>query len=143
MLAYYLQVKWLHVCAVLCSGALFALRGLALQLSPQAGLIATAAPARWAMSAPVRYLSYAIDTTLLTAALMLATMLPSAVFANGWLVSKLCLLVFYVLLGTLALRRGRTPALRRICFLAALAVFATMFATARTHQPLAGLVGGG
>ena len=70
---------------------------------------------------------------------MLATMLPSTVFANGWLLAKLCLLAVYVVLGTLALRRGRTPALRRGCFVAALAVFAAMLAIARSHQPFAGL----
>lgn len=32
------------------------------------------------MAAPVRYLSYSIDTVLLTLALMLLTMLPPAVF---------------------------------------------------------------
>ena len=31
---------------------------------------------RWPRVAPVRYASYAIDTTLLTAALMLVTILP-------------------------------------------------------------------
>jgi uncharacterized membrane protein SirB2 len=137
MLAYYLQVKWVHIAAVLCSGTVFALRGLLVQLSPRAGLAAGAGAARWAMAAPVRYLSYGIDTVLLTAALMLATMLPSAVFANGWLLAKLSLLACYVGLGTVALRRGRSPAVRRACFVAALAVFAAMLAIARTHHPLA------
>ena len=41
---------------------------------PQAG------KPNWAMAAPVRYLSYSIDTVLLTLALMLLTMLPPAVF---------------------------------------------------------------
>jgi hypothetical protein len=65
MLAYYLQVNWVHIAAVLCSGTLFALRGLLVQLSPQAGLAsAGVAPglvgasgtgaARWAMAAPLR-----------------------------------------------------------------------------------------
>ena len=40
------------------------------------------------MAAPVRYLSYAIDTVLLTAALMLLTILPGAMFANGWLTAE-------------------------------------------------------
>jgi len=126
MLEYYLQVKWVHVAAVLCSGAVFLLRGALVQAGGE----------RWAMAAPLRYGSYAIDTVLLTAALMLLTMLPHAVFANGWLLVKLGLLVIYVVLGTFALRRGRTPALRRTCFVAALAVFGCMLAVARTHHPL-------
>jgi uncharacterized membrane protein SirB2 len=130
MLEYYAQVKAVHVFAVLFSGALFALRGLLLQLG------ANAAPARWAMAAPVRYLSYSVDTVLLTAALMLATMLPSAMFANGWLLAKLLLLPVYVVLGVFALRRARTPAARRACFVAALLVYGCMLAIARAHHPL-------
>ena len=140
MLAWYPQVKWVHVLAVLTSGGLFALRGLLVQLSPGAGLPVPRRAARWAMSAPLRFLSYAVDTVLLTAALMLATMLPSAMFANGWLVAKLSLLVVYVALGTHALRRGRSPTVRRACFVAALLVFGTMLAIARSHHPFAGLV---
>jgi len=126
MLEYYVQVKWLHVAAVLCSGGLFFLRGALVQFGAT----------RWAMAAPMRYGSYAIDTVLLTAALMLLTMLPHAVFANGWLLVKLGLLVGYVLLGTLALKRGRTPAVRRVCFIAAIAVYGCMLAVARSHHPL-------
>ena len=126
MLEYYLQVKWVHVAAVLCSGSLFLLRGALVQFGG----------ARWAMAAPLRYGSYAIDTVLLTAALMLLTMLPHAMFANGWLLAKLGLLLGYVLLGSFALRRGRTAGMRRACFVAALVVFGCMLTVARTHHPL-------
>ena len=121
MLAYYAQVKFVHIVAVLLSGSLFFVRGLS---SP-----------RFAMAAPVRLLSYGVDTVLLTAALMLATMLPAAMFANGWLLAKLLLLPLYVVLGSAALKRGRTPAIRRACFLAALAVFGTMLGIAFAHHP--------
>ena len=60
------------------------------------------------MAAPPRYLSYSIDSVLLTAALMLVTILPHAMYANGWLTVKLVLLVVYVVLGSFALKRGRT-----------------------------------
>ena len=88
------------------------------------------------MVAPVRYLSYSIDIVLLSAALMLLTVLPAAVFANGWLWLKLALLVAYVGLGTVALKRGRTRAARLTCFVSALLVFAAMYVIARTHDPL-------
>jgi uncharacterized membrane protein SirB2 len=126
VLAYYLQVKWVHIAAVVASGALFALRGLMLQLG--AGRIAMA----W----PLRFASYAIDTVLLTAALMLFTMLPHAMFANGWLALKLLLLPVYVVLGSFALKRARNPRARLVCWLAALAVYATMLGIARAHHPL-------
>jgi uncharacterized membrane protein SirB2 len=118
-----------HILAVVLSGSLFALRG-AFAL----------AGARWPHAAGTRYLSYAIDTTLLTAALMLLTILPGAMFANGWLATKLALVVAYVVLGVLALRRGRTRGIRLGCFVAALLVFATIFGIARMHHPLGWLL---
>jgi uncharacterized membrane protein SirB2 len=79
-------------------------------------------------------MSYAIDTTLLTAALMLLTILPASVFGNGWLVAKLALLPAYIGLGWLALR---STASRRLgYFVGALIAYACMFAIARAHNPL-------
>ena len=89
MFEFYPQIKWVHVACVLASGSLFALRGLLVQLGH-------AGTAQWM---PLRWLSYAIDTTLLTAALMLVSILPGAMFANGWLTTKLVLLVVYVVLA--------------------------------------------
>lgn len=125
MFEFYLHIKWVHVAAVIGSGALFLLRGLAVQ-----------GGARWAMAAPLRYLSYSIDTVLLTAALMLLTILPGAVFANGWLAAKLMLLVAYVGLGSYALKRGSTRRRRLACYLAALTVYGSMYTIARAHHPL-------
>ena len=102
MIEFYPQIRSVHILAVCLSGGLFALRGL--------GVLAGM---RWPQAAAVRYLSYSIDTVLLTAALMLVTILPGALFANGWLTAKLVLLVVYVVLGVFALRRARTPAIRR------------------------------
>lgn len=125
MIEFYPYIKLVHVGAVFASGSLFLLRGLAVQ-----------GDMSWGMAAPVRYLSYGIDIVLLTAALMLLTMLPAAMFANGWLWLKLALLVAYVGLGSFALKRGRTAAIRLACFVSALCVFACMYAIARTHDPL-------
>jgi len=129
MIEFYPQIKWVHIAAVLASGSLFLLRGLLLQ----------AGQPRLAMAAPVRYLSYSIDTVLLTAALMLLTILPRAMFANGWLTAKLVLLVVYVVLGTFALKRARTPRVRLACYLLALVVFGFMLTIARGHHPMGAL----
>ena len=77
-----------------------------------------------------------IDTALLTAALMLLTMLPRAMFANGWLTMKLSLVVLYIVLGVFALNRAKTPRGRLLAYVAALATFATIVSIARSHQPL-------
>lgn len=121
----YPQIKLIHVVAVIVSGSLFLLRGLAVQ-----GGFA------WGMAAPVRFLSYGVDIVLLTAAFMLLAILPSALFANGWLLAKLALLIVYVGLGTFALRRGRTARVRLVCFIGSLLVFGCMFTIARAHDPL-------
>ena len=66
---------------------------------------------------------------------MLFTLLPGALFANGWLAAKLALLVAYVALGMFALRRGRTAGVRLACYLAALATYGFMYSIARAHHP--------
>ena len=128
MIEYYPQIRAAHLLAVVLSGTLFAARGL--------GVLAGA---RWPLHAIVRYSSYAVDTVLLTAALMLVSVLPAATFANHWLTVKLVLVVVYVGLGTLALKRARTPRGRVICYVAALVVFGVVIGIARHHSPLAWL----
>lgn len=125
MIEYYAAALAVHVCAVTLSGALFAVRGAAVL-----------AGGGWAMSAPLRYASYAIDTLLLVAALLLVVMLPAGLFANHWLAAKLVLLVLYMALGSLALKRARTAPLRAFSYAAALAVFLQIAGTAYFHSPL-------
>lgn len=125
MLEFYPQIKSVHIAAVLASGGLFALRG-AFVLAGQ----------RWPMAAPLRYLSYAIDTILLTAALMLLSALKLNPFGIPWLATKLVLLLAYIVLGSLALKRAPGRRARAACYLAALACFAAMYSVARTHHPL-------
>ena len=129
MLEFYADIKWVHVAAVIASGMLFALRGLALNLG-----------AGWPMSRPVRYLSYTIDTVLLTAALMLATILQQYPFVQAWLTVKVVLLVVYVILGTYAFRYAKTPRARLGGWLAAILVFLAIVGVARAHHPLGALL---
>lgn len=124
MLEFYPEIKFVHVGAVILSGSLFALRGMMmLAQSPLAHHVA------------LRYLSYAIDTTLLTAALMLVTILHQYPFVHAWLTVKILLLVVYIVLGTLALRRARSRRVRIACYFAALAVFVLIVGVARAHNP--------
>lgn len=125
MIEFYMQIKMVHIFAVVLSGGLFFIRGLLLLNGKQ-----------WAMAAPMRYTSYTIDTVLLTAALMLATMLPPAIFANGWLITKIILLVIYIVLGSFALKLGRSRQSRATFFIAAVCVYGFMFSIARAHHPL-------
>ncbi len=123
---HYLAIRHLHVASVVLSGCVFLLRGLLIQAGRK----------KWALAALVRYTSYTIDTILLVSALLLVAILPWAMFANGWLATKLVLVVLYVVLGTYALKRGRTRRVRAICYLAALATFIIIIGIAIAHQPL-------
>ena len=128
MIEFYPQIKQFHIFIALLSGSLFAVRG-AFAL----------AGARWPRALPVKWLSYAIDTSLLTAAMMLLTILPWAMFANGWLITKILLIFVYVVLGVLAMRPHRTRRARALYYAAALLAFAAIYGIARAHHPLAWL----
>ena len=63
------------------------------------------------------------------------TILPGAMFANGWLTLKVLLVVVYVVLGVHALRRGKTPAARALAYALALSTFIVIIGIARMHHP--------
>lgn len=128
MIDFYEEIRFVHIAAVVASGALFALRGLAFNLG-----------AGWARAAPLRFLSYTIDTVLLTAALMLMTIVQQYPFVDAWLTVKVVLLIVYILLGILALREGRPRELRMFCCFAALLVYLFIISVARQHDPLGAL----
>lgn len=125
MISFYPDIKQVHIAAALTSGALFGLRGAAIL----AGM-------RWPRYAPVRYLSYTVDTVLLTAAMMLLTVLPAGLFANGWLIVKIGFVLAYVVLGVLAFRPHRRGAVRVALLLAALLSYLQIYCIARSHHPL-------
>jgi len=129
MIEFYPAIRHVHILAVILSGSLFALRGIGMLMQ-----------SRWQQAPGVRYLSYSIDTVLLTAAMLLVVILPAAMFANHWLSVKLVLIVVYVVLGVFALRRGRTTRIRTVCYFAALLVFAAIVGIARAHHPLGWLL---
>ena len=124
MAEFYAQIKFAHVLCVILSGSLFTLRGLMML-----------ARSNYANHPGLRYLSYAIDTALLIAALMLMTILHQYPFVQSWLTVKVLLLVLYVVLGMLALRRGRQRVVRVACYFAALGVYLFIISVARAHSP--------
>ena len=63
---------------------------------------------------------------------------------DPWLGTKLLLLLLYIVLGSLALKRAPRPGQRAVFFVAALAVYGFMASVAVAHHPLGllrGLVG--
>lgn len=82
-----------------------------------------------------RYLSVVIDVLLLAAGASLWALLGLHPVRNAWLGVKLGLLVVYIVLGSFALKRGRTRAQRMVFFIAALAVVLSMAGIALAHDP--------
>jgi uncharacterized membrane protein SirB2 len=57
-------------------------------------------------------------------------------FVFPWLTAKVLALVVYILLGSVALKRGKSLAIRATAYVAALLVFGYIVAVALTKNPL-------
>ena len=126
----YAALKLVHQSAVALSIAGFFARGAAMF-----------AGASWVRTRSARTLPHVVDTVLIVSAIALAWMLRSAPFADGWLTAKVAGLAVYIALGTIALTRGRTPGIRAVAFVGALATFAYIVSVAVTKSPLGFLAG--
>ena len=124
----YLLVKYVHAGSVAVSIAGFIARG-ALMLAGSPLL-----QARFVRIAP-----HVVDTVLLASAAWLAWFLGQYPFVHGWLTAKVLGLVAYIVLGTIALRRGRTRGIRAAAFAGALAAAGYVVWVALTRNPLPGL----
>ena len=122
---FYVEIRMVHVAAVLLSGLLMLARGVA----------RNAIGASWVMAWPVRTISYTIDTVLLTAALMLTTVIQQFPFVDSWLTMKVLLLLIYIALGYYALRAESTLA-RWASLAGAGLVYGFIITVARAHNPL-------
>lgn len=121
----YLTLKSLHVGCVAVSYALFLLRGIWMMRRPERLRL------RW-----VRTLPHVVDTVLLGSAVAMALMIRQYPFVAVWLTAKLLALLLYIVLGSIALKRGRTPNQRIAAWFAAQAVFFYIVAVALTRNPL-------
>ena len=87
--------------------------------------------ARWVRSVP-----HVIDAILLASAIGLTLTLRQYPFAQGWLTAKVLGLIAYIILGSIALKRGSTQTIRVAAFIGSLAVFGYIVSVALTHSPL-------
>jgi uncharacterized membrane protein SirB2 len=82
-----------------------------------------------------RTLPHVVDTGLLASGLGMVLMLQQYPFVSPWLTAKLLALLAYVALGSVALKRGRTPAVRAGAFAGAILVLAYLVGVAVAHDP--------
>lgn len=72
----------------------------------------------------VRVLPHVIDTVFLLAGIGLIMTLHLPVLLPAWLQIKIAALLVYIVLGTIALKRGKTKRARSVAFVLALLTFA-------------------
>lgn len=121
----YALLKPFHLATIAITLTLFLLRG-AWMMADSARL-----QARW-----IRIVPHVNDTLLLASGFSLAVLLGQYPLVNGWLTAKFLALIMYIVLGTVALKRGRTRRTRIAAWVAALLVFGYMVAVAVHHDPV-------
>lgn len=121
-------LKAIHVGSALLSIAGFVLRGVwMLQGSPLLKARAT------------RILPHVVDTLLLGSAIALALRISQYPFVHAWLTAKVLALLVYIVLGSIALKYGRSRRVRVLSYGMALGVFLYIVAVAIARNPAAGL----
>lgn len=121
----YATLRLIHIACVVVTAGGFLLRGAwMLSRSPLLNHRLT------------RTLPHLNDTVLLGSAVALAWIARLNPLDHSWLMAKLTGLVVYILLGSIALRRGRTQRVRAIAFCGALIAFGYIVAVALTRNPL-------
>jgi uncharacterized membrane protein SirB2 len=109
----YAAVKMIHVVAATLTISGFLLRGFwMLSGSPKLNLPV------------VRIVPHAVDSVFLFSGIWLIWILSLPVLSQPWLIAKLVAILVYIILGMIALRRGRTARVRVTAFFLALMTFA-------------------
>jgi len=120
----YYWVKNLHLATVTLNICIFMLRFYWMMQRP--GLV---------HKKPIRYLSVTNDTLLLIAGISMAMMSQQYPFVAPWLTTKLVVLLIYIILGTIALKRGSSMRIRISCGIIALCCFFYIVSVAFSRTP--------
>lgn len=118
-------VKTIHVTCVAASYTLFFLRGVWLMQG------SSIMRRRW-----VKIVPHITDTLLLASAITLAIGIRQYPGVDAWLTAKVAGMMFYIGIGMVAFRFGKTMRARIAAWVAAQLVFFYIVAVALTHNPL-------
>jgi len=83
----------------------------------------------------VRIVPHVVDTVFLLSGVAMVWMLDLNPFTQPWLIAKFTGLIAYILLGTIAIKRGKTLQIRMIALVGAVSVFAYIAGVAITRSP--------
>ncbi len=125
MSTWYPLIKHLHLSLVALSIAGFVLR-----------YIGGVCQFAWVQGRFARIAPHVVDTFLLVAGVSLAFVLSLNPLTEPWLGTKLGLLLLYIGLGAITLKRAKTPMTRLLFFVAAVAVFGQMIGVAVRQDTL-------
>jgi len=124
----YLLVKHLHMGMAYLSISLFILRSsLSVAGSPLL------------QHKLVKSLPHLVDTFLLLFAIMLMITIKQYPFADTWLTAKLIALFFYIGVGSIAIKRGKTAVIRLWASIIAVLIFTYILGVAKMHHALSWL----
>ena len=119
------SIKLIHVSCALLTFLFFSLRG--------AWMLADSPMLEHKV---VRISPHIIDTCLLATGLAMAISLYAAFYTQAWLMAKLLGIVFYIVIGSIALKYGKTKTIRTYALIAAWGIFTYIVMVARTRSPL-------
>ncbi len=121
----YLILKYIHISTVAISFLGFIVRGIWMIQS------STLLQQRWVKIAP-----HINDTILLLTAIALVVITAQYPGANSWINAKILALVLYIILGTIALKRGETKKVRIVSWCIALLTFTYIILVAIYKNPV-------
>ena len=84
----------------------------------------------------VRIAPHIVDTAFPISGVWLVVIFHMPLGDNTWLIAKIVALTFYIVFGTIALRRGRTIQRRAAAFVAALLAYAYIVGVALYKSPV-------
>lgn len=84
----------------------------------------------------VRIFPHIIDTCLLASGLTMAFSYYEAFYTQDWLVAKLIALILYIVMGSIALKYGKSKKIRLFSLIASWSIFAYIIIVARTQSPI-------
>lgn len=113
-----------HLLTIFISFAGFIIRGLWMLLDSDK------LNQRW-----VKIVPHINDTFLLLSGIGLVLVTKIYPWQHPWLATKLMALIVYILLGTIAIKRGKTKNQKIIAWILAMLVFVYMLLVAKYHNP--------
>lgn len=127
----YLIIKYIHVIAAIATISGFLLRGYWMH-----------AESPMLQHRVVKVAPHIVDTVFLVAGIAMLWILHLNPLKQAWLLAKFAGLAAYIVLGTIAIKRGPTKQIRTMAFVGAIAVFAYITGVALSKSPLSWLTFG-